>query len=322
VNAPTGQRRPGPARRLAWVVVTVLLGAALGVGSQVIAPSPAMACHSPDHGWVDSNGNWHCDGDVEIPPDTPDPTGPPPDEDDQDDPPAPACPDWVLLGGYDSVPAHLRPYSWDDAPEGSTFYFDACTSPATGMFAPGVTTMWLPPGEELVPPAPEEVADGLWVQISATLLRPELVTSPEVGERALVEVPTFVAVSNWQGEVSESQCELGVCVSLTATPELHFDPGEPGSEVIVCDPPGTYFDPDGAEPDEQAAVDGACAHPYQRRSGVAGRPSSWPGEVSVVWTAVWQATAGGTGTGEFELTLSTDLPRPVREAPTVVVDDD
>jgi hypothetical protein len=307
------------------VVATVVLGATLGVTWQVITPSPALACHEPGHGWFDSNGNWHCEGGTGTPPSsTPGSTGGPGTTDGGGGGPTqPACPEWVLLGGYDSVPSHLRPYSWDDAPPGSLFYYDACTAPFG--FGPGVTTTYFPPGEAPVPipPTPGEVAEGLWVQISATLQRPAVIASPEEGERALIEVPTFVAVSNWQGEVVEEACDTGVCVSLTATPELRFDPGEPGSDAIVCDPPGTIFDPAGAEPDEQAAVDGACTHTYQRRTGVAGRPSAWPGEVSIVWTALWVQTAGGgSETGEFELVLSTDLPRSVREAPTVVVDDD
>jgi hypothetical protein len=318
VNAATGQRPPGAARRLAWVVVTVVLGAAAGVGSLAMAPSPAVACHTPDHGWVDSNGNWHCDGGTGTPPSsTPGSTGSPEDTGGGGTP-EPACPDWRLMGGYDSAPAHIRPYSWDDAPPDSTFYYDACTSP--NGFGPGSTTMWLPPGEELpVPPTPAEVAEGIWVELQETLLRPAVVSSPPAGTRAVLDIPTFVAVSNWQGEISRNRCELGVCVTLVATPELHFDPGEPGSDVIVCDPPGTYFEPDGAEPDVQA--EDACAYSYQRRTGVAGRPGEWPGVVSVVWDVQWEETAGGES-GEFDLTLSTDLPRPVNEAPTVVVDTD
>lgn len=318
-------RRPLP-RRLVPALVTLLLGAALGVVSMTAAPDPAGACPWPTR--PDGNGGCIVNPGGGRPgttrpgrPGGPGGTGDPGDGNGGTYEPPP-CPDWRPLGGYDSVPPHIRPYDWAEAPEGATFYYDACSSP--NGFGPGSSTMWVPPGGEAPappPPTPGEVAEGLWVEIQDTLLRPDPVTSPELGDPAVIDVPTFVAVSNWQGEISRSRCVQGVCVSLTATPTLRFDPGEPGADAIECDPPGTYFDPDGPSPDEQASVPGACAHAYQRRTGVGDRPDAWPGEVSVAWDVQWQETGGGTS-GAFDLTLSTEVPRVVQEVNTVVEDVD
>jgi hypothetical protein len=155
--------------------------------------------------------------------------------------------------------------------------------------------------------------------VEGMLRQPTVATDPPAGEPSLIDVPTFVEVTNWQGPITLGpECVLGVCVEMDATPTLTFEPGEPGAEAIECDPPGTRYDPDGAEPDEQAAVDGACAHTYTRRTGVAGRPARWPGEVTVTWEITW---AGAGQTGEFDpIAMTADVPRTVREAPTVVVD--
>jgi hypothetical protein len=252
---------------------------------------------------------------------------------DRTDPPP--CPRWQFMGtssgddvdgdGLTDFPVapHLRPSFWEDAPVGSSFYYDTCTSP--NGFAPGASTMWVPPGgaAPVPPPSPEEVAEGLWVDVRETLLRPAVEASPEVGEPTVLDVATFVLVTNWQGEIFRERCESGVCIELSATPSLLFDPGEPGAAAVECDPPGTRFDPSPSapSPDDQADVPGACAHRYQHRTGVRGSPEAWPGEVRVAWDVQW-VEAGGDESGAFDVTLSTDVPRPVDEVGTVVVDVD
>lgn len=145
---------------------------------------------------------------------------------------------------------------------------------------------------------------------------PQIVADPPLGTSAVITLPVFVQVTNWAGEIQEETCVLEVCVELTASPTLTFDPGEPGSSPIECDPPGTRFDPNGPDPEVQASAPGACAHAYQARTGADGRPDEWPGVVSVTWDVSWSA-ADEEGTLDPQ-TLSTEVPRAVDEVQTVV----
>ena len=155
-------------------------------------------------------------------------------------------------------------------------------------------------------------------QVKTTMTAPAVAADPPVDTPSLVTLPVFVEVTNWQPARTERACEGAVCVSLTATPTLLLYSGEPEAEPVVCDPPGTRFDPDGAEPEVQASAPGACAYVYMLRSGVGGRPSAWPAEVRVTWDVTWQ---GGGDSGEFDpMTLATAIPRQVSEVQTVVVD--
>jgi hypothetical protein len=133
----------------------------------------------------------------------------------------------------------------------------------------------------------------------------------------------FVQVTDWVDEIADEACELGVCVSMVATPSLSFEPGEPGSEPIVCVPPGSRYNPAGGDPVAQAEVPGACAHVYTERTGVAGRPDFWSGQVVVTWDVQWTSTidgAAGPGGGFDPISLSTGVPRVVDEVQTIVVD--
>jgi hypothetical protein len=106
-------------------------------------------------------------------------------------------------------------------------------------------------------------------------------------------------------------------VNLVATPTLTFDPAESGSHEIACEDGGTRYDPTGDTPRRQAAVPKACAWAYQHRSGVEGRPATWPGQVTVHWAVHWQQP-GGQG-GDFPaIDLTADLPRGVHEIQGVV----
>lgn len=218
-------------------------------------------------------------------------------------------------------------YYHPDAPEGAVLYYNIC--PREGLYY-SEDTQWQEGGPVVVPPSPEEVAEALLAQVRARLLEPELRTYPAADRPAVIGVPTFVEVTNWQGTIHEEGCDTGVCVELTAAPALTFDPGESGAEVVTCEPGGTAFNPSGAEPDEQAAADGACTHAYRLRTlscplpgsttprPVPGRPERWPGEVNVTWTVTWE---GAGEAGEFDpIVLSTGLPRAVTEMCTVVTD--
>ena len=63
---------------------------------------------------------------------------------------------------------------------------------------------------------------------------------------------------------------------------------------------------------------GACAHVYKLRTSAEGRPTEWPGSVSVTWSITWTATAGDSGTLP-SITRTMALPRGVQEVQTVVV---
>jgi hypothetical protein len=183
----------------------------------------------------------------------------------------------------------------------------------------GMGFNWTMPGDDVPPPppTPEEIAAGLLLEAEAQMHAPQIAADPPEGTPAVITLPVFVQVTNWEGEFQIGpRCVLGVCVTLTATPTLTFDPGEPGSSPIECDPPGTRFDPNGPDPEVQASAPGACAHAYQARTGADGRPDEWPGEVSVTWEVAW--TAGDAGDTLEPMTLSTPLPRAVDEVQTVV----
>lgn len=220
----------------------------------------------------------------------------------------PDCLNWQLETGSEAA-AFLRQAA---APAGWSAYL--CVE---GRNA-GQRAAFAPETEPAVLPSAEEVASRVWLRVKARMTAPTVVADPPVGTGSVVTLPVFVEVTNWQGVQTDSGCEAGVCASITATPRLLLYPGEPEAEPVVCDPPGTRFDPNGADPEVQAAAPGACAYVYTLRSGVEGRPEAWPAEVRVTWDVAWQ---GGGDSGEFDpMTLATAIPRQVSEVQTVVVD--
>ncbi len=59
-----------------------------------------------------------------------------------------------------------------------------------------------------------------------------------------VEV-TFLAVDDWTETVTDQECAFLLCVTVTATAQLTWDPGEPGAATVVCVAGGTTYDPTG-----------------------------------------------------------------------------
>lgn len=156
-------------------------------------------------------------------------------------------------------------------------------------------------------------------RIVGLLPQPEVSSSPQVGTNSILRVPVFVEVTNWTGVISESECAGGLCVTVTASPQLTFTPGEPDSSPIACAGSGSRYVPGGGDIDVQANAAGACAYAYRLRTGAqAGRPPEWPGLVSVTWTLSWTADSGASGSLP-SVTRSTDVPRGVDEVQTVVV---
>lgn len=225
-------------------------------------------------------------------------------------PPAPVC-IWVhwtqAEGSFPIIP---------DPPSGKAeLFLERCDGVVTGR------VRWVEPGQP--PPAnpmsPAQLAGIVRARLEGNLPAPRVTSSPDPGVAALVGFPSFVAVDNWTATVRDRECDPGggLCVSVEATARLEWQPGEPGAPTVACAGAGTRFDAGGGSPDAQAAAPGACAYAYRARTGVAGRPGEWPGQVTVVWELTWSSTRGGSGT-LADVTKSAAVPRAVDEVQTVV----
>jgi hypothetical protein len=164
-----------------------------------------------------------------------------------------------------------------------------------------------------------QMARQIAVRLEGRLPSPELVASPAPGVPAVVHHPAFVAVANWTGTVTDDECAFMLCVTVTATPTLRWRPGEPGTATLRCDGAGTRFDPQGPRPQAQAVAAGACAHAYRLRTGAAGRPDHWAGEVTVTWNLTWSSTTGSGGSLPA-VSRSVALPRAVDEVQAVITE--
>ena len=217
----------------------------------------------------------------------------------------------------ESFPRAPDPFSPD-----AQLYIRQCDGVLTGE------GIWVEPGQAPPGPAqvaqtvsPAQLAQQLRVRLEGNLPKPIISTSPEPGIAALIGFPSFVAVDNWQDRFTDSQCDpvAGVlCVTVVAIPRLRWTPGEPGAATVACAGPGTRFEPTGAPPDDQAAAPGACAYAYRSRTGIAGRPDAWPGEVSVLWQLQWSTDGGGPGGSLPDVVKTAAVPRAVDEVQTVV----
>lgn len=167
----------------------------------------------------------------------------------------------------------------------------------------------------------ESLAQTARGRLVGTLPRPVVSASPALGTPSIVGVPVFVAVDNWTGVVSDSECAGGLCVTVRAAPELTFDPAEPGAGSIACGDAGSTYRPGSGSPAAQAAMPGACAYAYTARTGAVGRPAEWPGEVSVTWSISWTASSGASGVLP-SVTRNAAVPRAVAEVQTVVAGGD
>ncbi|HEX8802860.1 MAG TPA: hypothetical protein VF743_01665 [Acidimicrobiales bacterium] len=225
----------------------------------------------------------------------------------------PACA-WRTVSG--AAAAALRE-QFPDAPADAVFQVCAGTA-ADGT--PLTGSRWVPPGVEPAPAAdPEVVAALAFAEAKARMVAPQVTADPPLDTASIITLPVFVEVTNWVDGFTVEDCIGAVCVELQAVPTLTFVPGEPGSTPVLCEPPGTRFDPAGPDPAVQAAAPGACAYTYTERTGAEGRPDAWPAQVTVTWNIAWQATTGD-GDAFPPYALSTPVPRAVDEVQTVVVD--
>jgi len=169
----------------------------------------------------------------------------------------------------------------------------------------------------VIAPTPGALAETVRGRLIGQLPQPVVESSPPAGTASIIGVPVFVTVVNWTGIVTQTECAGGLCVTVTATPQLTFRPGEPGAHTVQCSGSGTRFAPDAGTPEAQASSPGACTWTYTTRTGANGRPSAWPGQASVSWSISWTATTGASGS-LAAVTRSTDVPRPVAEVQTVI----
>lgn len=221
----------------------------------------------------------------------------------------PAC-GWTTV-----TEAEARPWVTTPPPAGTAVVWQAyCIDAPSAGSTYGGPYRWV---DAAAPPTPAEIAAGLYEQIQGRMPYPVVVTNPPLGVPSVIEVPVFVTVTNWQSSISVSDAVAGVAVTVTATPQLLFKPGEPGSAVKSCAGPGRRYDP-GADLWAQAESAEACAHVYMQRTGAEGRPATWPATVTVRWTITW---AAGDGSGGSFPTVDrvTAVPRAVEEVQTVVV---
>jgi len=179
---------------------------------------------------------------------------------------------------------------------------------------------WLPATDPVPTPTIEDIAQDAYDRLLGRLPEPSVSTSPPVGEDAILDVPVFVTVTNWQTSLVEAGTLLGDTVTVTATPQLMLDPAEPGSSATACAGPGRTYDPAGGDLWAQAAAPDACAYAYQRRTDVDGRPDAWPSTVTVRWTIAWAATSGESGAFPV-VEQSVAVPRGVSEVQAVLVEE-
>lgn len=177
---------------------------------------------------------------------------------------------------------------------------------------------WLPVGDPAAVVTLEDVAADAYEAIQGRMPEPTVVTSPPAGVDAVVDVPVFLTVTNWQVELVETGDLLGDVVTVRATPALVFSPAESGAEAVVCSGPGRVYDAALGDLWAQAAAPDACTYTYRHRTGVDGRPVEWPSVLTVRWSISWTSESGDGGVFPV-VDRSEPIPRGVGEVQAVVV---
>lgn len=182
-----------------------------------------------------------------------------------------------LFGGLGWQPDRGQPGAW---------YVWKCTGEgvADALYRPPV---WIPDGQvpDTLLPSPFELAQMARRQLR--LPAPTIAASP-VGDQ-LVNLPTWLWVSNGWGAMSATASVPGVSVTAVARPmSVAWSMGD--GSTVTCAGPGTPFrtgsDPRSGSPD--------CGHIY--RSSSARQPGlAFPVSATVHWTVTWSgAGQGGT----------------------------
>jgi hypothetical protein len=311
--------RPGAAAALVVVAVAATVVA-------LTHPEPLAAGPPPCHHDYCTEDDLTLPGETAPTPATPvaddgqaAPTG-----DGPADRPGPRC-TWVSdpgpLPGSDGAPGAFPDVGPRRAPD-DYLIFEQCDGELTGRVQWASPADPVPGGGPATPaaaaPTPAQLAATIRVRLEGDLPQPIAVTSPPAGDPAVVNHPTFLAIDNWTGTVTDRECAFLLCVTVTATPQLTWSPGEPNAPTFNCAGSGTRFDPTGSSPQDQAAQPQACAHAFRARTGTTGRPDEWPGTATVTWTLIWTSTSGAGGDLP-PITRSTDVPRAVDEVQAIVV---
>jgi hypothetical protein len=164
------------------------------------------------------------------------------------------------------------------------------------------------PSEECVPdPQVAGIADlAEEARDRLELPGPEIAASP--GERQLVHLPTWLAVSesSWDS-LSASVTAGAVTVTATAAPSrVEWDLGD--GSAVTCDGPGTIWRP-GMEPEAESPD---CGYTYTRSA------SEVVVSATVCWTVTWSSTTGQGGSFS-DLATTSQAVWEVAEARSVIV---
>jgi len=320
-------------RRLRPVVSVGLALAVLAVAVVALVARAEPSSAAPRGCRPLPNGNWECDNGSEgetTPPPTEGGGGP---NENGGGPgttgPAPGSCRWENFPDQELMKATYYPEAGpDDVVQYYVCNLGTAENPIWAEPGGNTTTRLATPTEGFGPAPPPmppaALADMFLINVRAELELPRLVTSPAPGMAAIVDQPTFVAVDNWQGEFTRGPaCHTsGTCVSLRLEPHLTYDPGVPGVDPIACAGQGTVYEPDGPEPDVQAAA--GCTYAYTARTGIPGRPDAYRAQATVRWTVTWTDVTPGSpplsGTFPAVDLDSVVLDRQVDEVQGVVVE--
>lgn len=287
-------------------VLTVVVGAALGLAAVGQAPLPASAEDPVPFGWANNVG-VQADGHVETDQDRQQILGsinanggPRPQTGSRSSGPAPQCV-WksveelqAAAGEETSAAGASDPFDPDGVE--SVLYARVCDGAVAGW-------RWFQVLDQagLLAAASDDVRRRLPV--------PRPVLSPDPVRGLVVRVATWFAVPGGQWVPVTGTAEaLGLAVTVVATPgELVFDPGD-GSRAVTCAGPGQTFDPSAPV----AAVTPACSYTYRDASTAAVNGRSWPASLSVRWRVTWTASNGQSGVLD-PLVTTTAIDAVVRE---------
>ncbi len=215
---------------------------------------------------------------------------------------APACTYQVLLPEEQDNAAHMAATGWGAGPkEGDArpgrWLRKICGQDATS--AGTATIIWVPQRAD-----PEVLAER--AVENADLPVPNVVTSPSADQPLVVNLATWLSVdpSLW-APVDVSATAGGVTVSATAVPDrVVWNLGN--SEQIVCDGPGTRYDPSRPAAEQQPT----CSYTYTQ-------PGAYQITATVEWRVTWQAV-GAPGGGDLGTARrSTTVPVKVAEIQAV-----
>ncbi len=204
-------------------------------------------------------------------------------------PPAVRC-QWVLAA--DDAASSDSPYD-TKVVDGVTYrhYLRICAN--------GVTGYWL------ADRSPRDVADSAASEVRKRLPKPTLGAAPP-STNGIVKFDMWLWTDASEFETVEVTASVPtVSGPLSATAlarplRLVFDPGEPGSERIVCAGPGQQWFPSDGD-----LADSDCMYAYQHSSSIS-PTGTFTATWSIVWAITWTSSTGAGGTlDDAYLTTST-----------------